>query len=314
MLIAGIIIAVLVILVFIIAYEMFKVCCARKTSPIAKMVVNVAMPENTGLAESTERGLEFWKNAAPEDVYITSRDGLKLHAHYLRHENAKRAVILVHGYRGTGISNFAAVLPYYDEMDCDMLLIDQRCAGKSEGKYITFGVTERYDVADWVKWMSEKRPDIPIYLDGISMGAATVLAVSNLDLPKNTAGIIADSGYTTPRAILTHVVKNFVPLPVFPLVNLIALMFKVFTGRSIDEFDCRECVKNTDIPISFAHGKKDRFVPYSMCEENYAACTSDKTVFYSETAEHGMSFIEDQDALLAELAAFFAKHDSLTEV
>ena len=314
MLIAGIIIAVLVILVIIISYEMFKICCARKTSPVAKMVVKVAMPENAGFAESTARGYEFWNNAVFEDAYITGRDGLTLHAYYRKHENAKRAVIMIHGYRGTGVSNFAAVLPYYDAMECDMLLIDQRCAGKSEGKYITFGITERYDAADWAKWLSGKRPDIPIYFDGISMGAATVLGVSGLELPKNTAGIIADSGYTTPRKILTHVVKTFVPLPVFPLVDLIALMFRIFTGHSIDELDCRECLKNTNIPICFAHGKKDRFVPYSMCEENYAVCNSDKVVFYSENAEHGMSFIEDQDAVLDMIREFFAKHDSLSEV
>ena len=314
MLVAGIIIAVIVILVLFISYEMFKICCARKTSPIAKMVVKVAMPENVALAESTARGLEFWNSAAFEEAYITSRDGLKLHGYYYRHENAKRAIILVHGYRGTGVDNFAAVFPFYNEYECDMLVIDQRCAGKSEGKYITFGITERYDVADWAKLMSQKRPELPIYLDGISMGAATVLAASNLELPKNMAGIIADSGYTTPTEILKHVIKTFIPLPVYPLLNLISLMFRIFTGHSLKEVDCRKCVSSTNIPITFAHGKKDRFVPYTMCEENFAACASEKSVFYSENAEHGMSFLENQDELLAVLRGFFASHDNLTEV
>ena len=314
MLIAAIIIAVIVILALLLAYELFKICCAKETSPIAKMVVKVAMPENAGLAEASKRGYEFWNNAKLEDAYITSRDGLKLHGYYYRHENAKRAIILVHGYRGTGVSNFSAVFPFYAKDNCDMLVIDQRCAGESDGKYITFGITERYDAADWAKWLSQRRPDIPIYFDGISMGAATVLGASDLELPKNMAGIIADSGFTTPREILKHVIKTYIPLPVFPTLNLIALMFRIFTGHSIDELDCRECVRNTTIPISFAHGKKDRFVPYTMCEENYAACASDKMVFYSENAEHGMSFIENQDELLAELMKFFAKNDNLPEV
>lgn len=314
MLIAAIIIIILVILILLISYEMFKICCARKASPIAKLVVKAAMPEDQGMAESTSRGLEFWNNTKHDDIYITSHDGLKLHANYYRHPNAKRAVIMVHGYRGTGISNFAAVLPYYDAMDCDMLLIDQRCASKSEGKYITFGINERYDVLAWVNWMCEKRPELPIYLDGISMGAATVLAVSDLNVPKNLSGIIADSGYTTPKEILKHVIKSFVPLPSFPLLQLISAMFRIFTGQNINEIDCRKSVSRTTVPIFFAHGKKDRFVPYSMCEENYNACASDKLVFYSETAEHGMSFMDDQDAVLECIRTFFDKHDFVTSL
>ena len=55
-----------------------------------------------------------------------------------------------------------------------------------------------------------------MYLDGISMGAATVLMASEFDLPASVRGIIADCGYTSPRDILKKVIRQC-HLPVAPV-------------------------------------------------------------------------------------------------
>ena len=96
------------------------------------------------------------------------------------------------------------------------------------------------------------------------------------------------------------------------LISVILSVSLWFYVISLDGNEDEKTIRN--IPITFAHGKKDRFVPYTMCEENFAACASEKSVFYSENAEHGMSFLENQDELLAVLRGFFASHDNLTEV
>ena len=84
-----------------------------------------------------------------QDCYITSRDGLKLHAYYLPAENARRFVILCHGYKGSGFGDFAYTARFLHENHCSLLFIDQRCCGESEGEYITFGALEQYDVQRW---------------------------------------------------------------------------------------------------------------------------------------------------------------------
>ena len=43
---------------------------------------------------------------------------------------------------------------------------------------------------------------------GLSMGAATVLMASELELPSNVIGIIADCGYTSPGAIVRKVSRD----------------------------------------------------------------------------------------------------------
>ena len=47
-----------------------------------------------------------------------------------------------------------------------MLYVEQRAQNESEGDYIGFGLTERYDCVDWANWAAERFPGLPVYLMG----------------------------------------------------------------------------------------------------------------------------------------------------
>ena len=79
---------------------------------------------------------------------MESKDGLVLHAYYLPAENPKRFVLLSHGYKGSGFGDFAYTARFLHENNCNLLFIDQRCCGASQGEYITFGAWEQYDVQE----------------------------------------------------------------------------------------------------------------------------------------------------------------------
>ncbi len=68
---------------------------------------------------------------------------------------------------------------------------------------------ERYDLLEWINWVN-RQPfvGLPIYLFGLSMGAATVLMTAGEALPDNVHGIIADSGYTSPRDEWKYVAEH----------------------------------------------------------------------------------------------------------
>ena len=59
-----------------------------------------------------------------------------------------------------------------------------------------------------------------ILLHGISMGGATVLMASGLDLPKQVKGIISDCGFTSPKYVFTHVLHTMYHLPAFPMIQI----------------------------------------------------------------------------------------------
>ena len=132
-----------------------------------------------------------------EDVFITTKDGLRLHGRYYETAPGAPVQILFHGYRSNALRDFSGGLQLALESGCNALLVDQRAHGASGGKCLSFGVLERRDCLEWIEYVNERfGRDEPVVPVGVSMGAATVLMASGLELPENVVGIIADCGYT----------------------------------------------------------------------------------------------------------------------
>ena len=93
---------------------------------------------------------------------VESYDGKRLHAQLLRTEDAVGTILLFHGYRSSWNVDFSASLLFYRSLGYNLLLVDQRAHGLSQGKYLTFGVRERMDVISWATYMGQKLgPDAP---------------------------------------------------------------------------------------------------------------------------------------------------------
>lgn len=142
-------------------------------------------------------------------VKIQSNDGTRLVGHWVAVENPKRVIIAMHGWRSVWHRDFGVIADFFKENGCSVLYAEQRGQGESGGEYIGFGLTERYDCLDWINWVNENAENpLPIYLCGVSMGAATVLMAAGLPLPENVCGIVADCGYTSAVDIWKHVAKQ----------------------------------------------------------------------------------------------------------
>ena len=114
-------------------------------------------------------------------------------------------------------------------------LVDQRSHGQSEGKYIGFGCKDRYDAYRWIEWViGQEGENVQILLHGNSMGGATVLMASGLDLPQQVKGIIADCPFTSPKAVFTHVLHSMYHLPAFPIIQIADAVNKKQAGYGLD--------------------------------------------------------------------------------
>ena len=135
--------------------------------------------------------------------------------------------------------------------------------------------------------------DVKIILSGVSMGASTVLMASELSLPENVIGIIADCPYSSPVEIIKSVAKHrrFNPKLIYPLVKISA---KLFAGFDIDSASPVQAVKNTNIPVLIVHGDEDKFVPYHMGRKIFEACASENKRFLTgKGADHALSYFCD---------------------
>ena len=253
-----------------------------------------------------QAGEEWIRSQPMETVYIQSHDGLKLAGHFLN-AGSKKTLILFHGYRSRAYRDFSCVAKYYRSLGFNLLFVDQRAHGESEGKYICFGVLERLDCVRWAEYI-DRRIGGEIFLDGISMGASTVLMASGEALPTSVRGIIADCGFTSPGAIMEKVMTVDLKIPKWPLYPLVALAIHLHAGFGVDEYSTIRALERNRLPVLFLHGKDDKYVPCRMTEEAYAACTSEKEMLLVEGAGHGTSYLVDEKGCRQALERFLAKH------
>lgn len=239
------------------------------------------------------------------DEWLMSADGLRLHATWFPQGECKRVVICFHGYTSQGMKDYLGLSGYYLKKGYSMLLVDERAHGESEGKYIGFGCLDRIDALKWINWVLRKcGEDVEILLHGTSMGGATVLMMSSLELPAQVKGIVSDCAFTSPKEVFSHVLKSMYHLPAFPVMNISNFLNKRFAGYGLDECNAAREVKKAKVPILFIHGSGDTFVPYSMCETMYENCASSKKKLIIEGAAHAECYYKDTDAYENALTEF----------
>ena len=241
-----------------------------------------------------EERKKFFLAQPHSDVYITSKDGLKLHGTYFPVGDEKKVVICFHGYTSEGMKDYIALSDYYIKRGYSMLLVDERSHGQSEGEYIGFGYLDRFDCVSWIGFILEKQGEnVQILLHGTSMGGATVLMASGLELPKQVKGIVSDCGFTSPKYVFTHVLHSMYHLPAFPVIPITNIVNRKKAGYGMDDCNAAREVKKAKVPILFIHGDADTFVPCSMCEEIYENCASPKQKLIVKGAAHAESYYKD---------------------
>ncbi len=254
-------------------------------------------------------GMDFLETTPHTTLAINSFDGLHLSAEFYAKDNARGIIMLVHGYRSSAKRDFSCAAQMYMQMGFSVLLLYQRCADKSEGKLITFGIKERRDVVSWANFLCEKfGSNTPIFMSGLSMGATSVMMASELELPKNIKGIVADSGFSSPIDIIKDVAVKKYHIKADAIIPFMNMFCKVFGRFSLYEASAVEAVKNTDIPILFIHGEADGFVPCEMTLRAYKAANTEKYLLTVPNADHGLSYLVDEKATTDTLKAFFDKY------
>lgn len=233
------------------------------------------------------------QNRPCEFITIRTPDGLTLSGRYYHVQDGAPLAIGFHGYRSCWLTDFCGGADIAFQMGHNVLLIDERAHGKSEGRTITFGIKERLDLLCWIEYAVNRfGPDVKILLYGVSMGGATVLMASGLDLPDNVKGIVADCPYSAPLDIILEVGRQM-NYPVKLIRPFVILGAKVYGGFDVRETSGEEAVKNATVPILIIHGEDDDFVPAAMSEVIQRANPEQITRHTFPGARHALSYMVD---------------------
>lgn len=234
-------------------------------------------------------GLE-WANKQGFETLSIINDNLKLYG-YLFNNNSDKTIILIHGYGSSARYRFIMAKVFF-EKGFNVFVPDLRSHGYSEGKYITMGYYEKFDILKWIDVLNEKYSlSTSIIIEGVSMGAATSLQLLGLDLPKNVKGIIADCGYTSAYDEFKYQLQDKIGKIAHIITPLAFLLIKWIAKYDVKKASSIEGVKNSKVPILFIHGMEDKFVPYEMVDEIYKNCASKKDILRVEKATHALSHL-----------------------
>lgn len=247
------------------------------------------------------------KDRSCEIVTVRSHDGLILSGRYYHVRDGAPLDIGFHGYRSSYITDFSGGSDLSFRLGHNLLLVDQRAHGKSQGSTIAFGIQERRDVLTWVDYALERfGKEQQILLYGISMGGATVLMASGLSLPGNVKGIIADCPYASALDIILHVGKTM-PIPQWLIKPFVILGARIFGGFDLCETDAVQAVRSAKVPILVIHGEADTFVPPEMSEAVAMANPQMIQRFTVPGAEHGISYLVDTNEYCSIASDFIDK-------
>jgi len=299
------VVAILTVLIFVTAYICFRMTfyADRKdendeefTLPPGKIYEQYKDIMFKWMRESRE--IPF------KEVEITSFDGLLLRGKYYEGEPGAPVELMMHGYRGKAERDLCGGIQRAFALKRNVLIVDQRACGRSEGNVITFGVNESRDCRAWVEYIIKMLgPDVRIILTGMSMGAATVIMAASRPLPENVVGILADCGYSSAKAIIKNTIKE-IRLPEKLLYPFVKLGAKIYGHFDVEENPPIEAIKKCTKPVIFIHGEDDRFVPCYMSREVFDACTAPKRFLTVAGAGHGLSYIVDGEGYLKALDEF----------
>ncbi len=298
----------LIIAFFVLVYYVYRVAFYSRKKGQDDIY---AIPSGDQYEPHKEEMIELIKTLEKreyEDVYITSFDGLRLHGRYYHCRDGAPLNIGFHGYRATALRDFCVGASESLKRGHNLILIDQRGQGKSEGRTITMGIKEHRDVLSWAQYGAKRFGDTKIILYGVSMGAASVIMATSLDLPKNVTGVIADCPYNAPKDILLTVAQKDMGINKKLAYPFIWLSAKLLGRFDINEKTCEQAVKNSKIPVLILHGEDDRYVPCEMSEEIRKANKEKVTRYTFENAGHGISFFADKERYREITEAFFSEH------
>ncbi len=241
-----------------------------------------------------------------EAVSVCAEDGVRLWGRYYHYADDAPLQVQVHGYKGHALRDMCGAHMLARELGHNILVIDQRAHGNSGGHTIAFGERECEDVRIWIEYMADRLGrEKPVILSGVSMGAATVLLCSAMEMKAKVVGVIADSPYASARGIIAKVARDM-GLPPRLVMPFLLTGARVFGGLHLHTDVCA-AVARARVPILIIHGEDDRFVPCSMSREILQHAPQYVQLETFADAGHGLSFMTDFDRYKAHVIEFIEK-------
>jgi pimeloyl-ACP methyl ester carboxylesterase len=231
-------------------------------------------PSNVEQLEMYNKGMSWAKEHIKNktDVEITN-DGLSLVGEFYNFGHNSTVIIVPGRCESLQYSYFYAI--GYDKLPYNILVVDQRAHGLSEGTYSTAGIKESNDILMWAYFLNKTYKQTNIILHGICIGAScAVLASSHKDNPPYIKKVIVDGLFISFHESLKRHTRDE-GHPSFPVVNELHHYYKKYAQVDINKYTPMKYINKVYVPILFLHSEKDIYSLPKYARKMYEKCQSD---------------------------------------
>lgn len=293
---------------YIIAVKVYKKQLVRKNKEMWGRACSA--PDNAEQVEMYRIGEEWGMENKEyiQEVELESYDGLHLVGQFFDFGH-KKCAIIHQGRTESLLYTYYFAKPYQDA-GFNILVIDPRAHGLSDGKYSTCGIKEARDLLDWTRFIHDKFHQEEIYYHGICIGSATCLyAITDKSCPPYVLGLTADGMFKSFHATMkTHMKAEGAPMSSF-LAFLVMIAIYFHTGANQLRIKPEARIKKLKKPILMIHSKEDIFSLPKYASYLYDLCKSDKKLVWFDKGAHSHIRINNQERYDEEIKTFLKERN-----
>lgn len=221
-------------------------------------------------------------------IAVTTVDNVRLAGWWCPAVTSRGTVVLCHGYPGSR-SETLPLIPFLHRAGYSVLAFDFRRLGASGGKMSTVGLQETRDLRAAVD-EARRRSSAPVYVIGLSMGAAVALMEASDD--DRVQAVVADSSYDDLDQQTRRRIGQFLPWPLRgPLGAWAVWLGTNAAGEPLaNASPLRAVGRMAPRPVLFIHCAGDRVVPVSASRRLHEAAGSPKSLWVLPDGGHILAY------------------------
>ena len=267
-----------------------------------------SFPEDEEYVRMFEIGQEWGrKYAAYKKPVETVSDGCHLVGEYFDFGGSS-AVLIVAGRTECLLYSYYFAEPFR-RAGRNVLVIDNRSHGLSEGKVNSLGYKEWRDLIAWSRLLHDELGNETVVLHGVCIGASAALfALTSPDCPAYLAGLISDGMYYSFYKSFENHMKADRPHTVrFPVSQLVMLWIRLFSGAEVVFDGPFKRIEKLQRPILFLYSREDTYSTPDQAEYLFAHCHGPKQIAWFDHGAHSRIRINDTEGYDAAVGDFLAK-------
>lgn len=287
---------------FFIALKVYKKELVRTDK--SKWNRECSAPDNEEQLRMHNEGLAYMEQFMDKvkEVKIEN-DGLKLYGEFFD-LGYKKCAILLQGRTESLLYCYYYAKPYI-ESEYNILVIDSRAHGNSDGIYNCVGLKEYKDVIKWAELLHDKFSQEEIVIQGICIGASAALYATHYG-PDYIKKVITDGMYINfYETFKNHMIVD--KRPIFPFLKEIALIMRFKAGVNIKKGPLN-LIDKFNKPILFLYSKEDKFSLPEKSKILYEKCGSkDKEIVWFDHGAHSHIRINNMEKYDNSIKEFLKK-------